>query len=76
MILSTQSGTFKEIAFEEKFRKNNLLDVYCTAVPGDRVHAYQNTTHSLGTIIFKADSVEEMIEITDNIEKYYRVVVD
>lgn len=74
MILSTKSGTFKEIAFEENFRKNNLLDVYCTAVPGDQVHAYQNTTHSLGTIIFKAESVEEMIEITDNIEKYYQVV--
>ena len=36
----------------------------------------QNTTHSLGTILFKADTVEEMIEITDNIEKYYQVIVE
>lgn len=76
MILSKKAGVFKEICFDPKFKKNNLLDVYCTAKPGDQVYAYQNTTHSLGTILFKAESIEEMIEITDNIEKYYTVVVD
>jgi hypothetical protein len=30
----------------------------------------------MGTILFKADTVEEMIEITDNIEKYYTVEVE
>ena len=76
MILSTVSGKFKGIWFEEKFEKENLLDVYCTYDIGDEVSAYQNTTHSLGTILFKANSVEEMIEITNNIEKYYKVIVD
>ena len=76
MILSKQTGVFKEIHFDEKFKKNNLLDVYCTANAGEEVFAYQNTTHSLGTILFKADTVEEMIEITDNIEKYYQVIVE
>lgn len=76
MILSTVSGKFKEIWFDENFQKNNLLDVYCTSAPGEEVRAYQNTTHSLGTILFKASSVEEMIQITENIEKYYKVIVE
>lgn len=76
MILSTVSGKFKEIWFEENFKKNNLLENYCTYKPGDEVTAYKNTTHSLGTILFKAASLEEMIEITGNIEKYYRVIVE
>ena len=75
MILSTKSGTFKGLWFAENFRKNNLMDVYCTYHEGDEVHAYQNTTHSLGTILFKADSVEQMMEITQNMENYYRVLV-
>ena len=75
MILSTVSGKFKGIEFDKEFEKNNLLDVYCTYKDGDVVTAYKNTTHSLGTIIFKADSVCEMINITNNIEKYYKVVV-
>ncbi len=75
MIYSTLSGKYNGIWFDEDFKKNNLLDVYCTYSNGDEVTAYKNTSHSLGTILFKADSIEEMKEITDNIEKYYRVVV-
>ena len=73
MILSKKSGIFKELWFDEDFKRNNLLDVYCTAKKGDAIHAYQNTTHSLGTILFRAESVERMTEITENIEKYFGV---
>lgn len=76
MILSTVSGKFKEIWFDETFKKNNLLEVHCTYMPGDQVTAYQNTTHSLGTILFKAKSWDEMIQLTAYIEKYYRVIVE
>ena len=75
MIYSTVSGKFDKLWFDEKFKKNNLLDVYCTYSVGDDVQAYQNTTHSLGTIIFKADSVEEMIELTNDMQKNYKVMV-
>lgn len=76
MIYSTISGKYKGIWFDEAFKKNNLLDVYCTYHEGDRVTAYQNTSHSLGTILFKADSVEQMIALTDNMETQYRVMVE
>ena len=75
MIYSTCSGKFKGIWFDRMFREKNLLDVYCTYSEGDEVHAYQNTSHSLGTILFRADSVEEMIALTDNMEKNYKVLV-
>lgn len=76
MILSTKSGKFKKIRFDPEFEKRNLLEVHCTAKPGDEVHAYRNTSHSLGTILFKAESVERMAEITANIENYYNVEVE
>lgn len=76
MILSTVSGKYAGLKFDEKFEKENLLDVYCTYSKGDEVTAYQNTTHSLGTIIFRASSLEEMEELTANIDKYYKVVVE
>ena len=74
MIYSTESGVYNGIWFDEKFEKENLLEVHCTYTLGDKVTAYQNTTHSLGTILFKANSVEEMKQITDNMEKYYKVI--
>ena len=75
MIYSTVSGKYDGLWFSESFKNNNLLDVYCTYSDSDQVHAYQNTSHSLGTILFKANSVEEMIELTNNMEKNYKVLV-
>ena len=61
-----QEKTFKPDSCTEMFFnheiKENLLEVHCTYQLGDQVTAYQNTTHSLGTILFKAQSKEEMIE--------------
>ena len=76
MIYSTKSGHFKELAFNEDFRRNNLLEVHCTAKPGDEIHAYQNTSHSLGTILFKARTMEEIMEITSDLSHYYEVLID
>ena len=70
MILSTRTGIFKRLVFDGDFEWNNLLDVYCTAKRGDKVTAYRNTSHSMGTILFKAESLDEMIEITGNMQRY------
>ena len=75
MLLSTESGVFDHIWFDEEFERSNLLEVHCTYHKGDKVHAYQNTTHSLGTILFRAESLEEIEYIGHNMEKYYRVIV-
>lgn len=75
MIMSHASGSFNGIWFEDSFKKNNLLEVHCTYKEGDAVRPYKNTTDSMGTILFTADSVEEMIKITSNMDNYYRVVV-
>lgn len=76
MILSSKSGKFKSLIFDKDFEKNNLLEVHCTVKEGDHINAYRNTSHSLGTIIFKAESLEKMIKITGNMEEYYHVDVE
>ena len=76
MIMSHRAGRFKGIRFEENFEKHNLLDVYCTHKPGDPVTPYRNTTDSMGTILFRADTVEEMIRITSDMDAVYQVEVE
>ena len=75
MILSKKDGIFDRIEFDEKFRNENLLECHCTCSEGEEVHKYQNTTHSLGTILFKADSLEEMKDLIENIDNCYKVVL-
>lgn len=75
MIYSTKAGKFKCIEFNPTFEKKNLLEVHCTASSGDDVHAYQNTSHSLGTILFKASSLDEMMRLTSGMQNCYQVVL-
>ena len=58
MILSKKSGCFKELWFDPSFQRENLLEEHCNCKVGDLVCAYRNTSHSLGTILFKAESLE------------------
>ena len=76
MIMSHKDGTFKEICFDNKFKENNLLNVYCTHKPGDTVTAYKNTTDSMGTILFRADSLEEIEYIANHIDDFFWVEVE
>lgn len=73
MILSKKSGRFNGIRFDPDFEKNNLLSIFCTCKRGDLVSAYKNTSHSLGTILFKAESMDEIIRLTNNISDLYTV---
>ena len=75
MILSTKSGSFDGLWFDPTFERENLLEVHCTASKGDEVHAYQNTTHSLGTILFRSKSLEEMKHLTQNMDSFFKVLV-
>ena len=76
MIMSHKAGRFKRIKFDDAFKKNNLLDVFCTAKEGDAVTPYKNTTDSMGTILFKAGSVEEMTAIVSDIDRFYTVEIE
>lgn len=75
-IMSHQSGKFIKVTYDPKFKTENLISEYCTCHPGDNVEPYKNTSNSLGEIIFKAESMEEMVEITSNIDRYYNVEVE
>ena len=75
MILSKKDGQFDRIEFDEKFKKDNLLECHCIAMAYDNVYKYQNTTHSLGTILFKANSLKEMLNLIENINNCYKVVL-
>ncbi len=75
-IVSFEDGVLKELSIEESFKEKNIIGMYYTGVPGQEVSSYLNSSHALGTILFKADSKEEVECITSDPQKYFRVVVD
>lgn len=76
MIMSKQEGRFDRIWYDPWFQANCLIAEYCTCTKGEQVHVFENTTHSLGTILFKAETLEQMKEITGDMDRYFRVMTE
>ena len=55
--------------------KDNIVEESIFIAPGDEVDVFTGSNHTLGTMIMKFGSQDEMLEKMDNMEKYLRVVV-
>ena len=75
MIMSHEPGKFKGLRFDERFERENLLEVHCSYKEGDEVRAYRNTSDMMGTIIFTADDIGEMEKLVSDIGNLYKVEV-
>lgn len=74
MIHALEDGYFKELWLSDKVKKYIIeQDVQVNA--GDKVKKFSGSHDTLGTMIIKYSSLEEMLDMVDNMEKDIRVVI-
>jgi len=74
MVHSLEDGIFKNIWYSDEIKKN-ILEESIFVKDGDTVKRFDGSNHTLGTMIMKFNSNEEMLEKMDNMEKYLKVIV-
>lgn len=75
MVHSLQNGVVKEIWYSDEI-KNNIIEENIFVKQGDKVNKFDGSNHTLGTMIMKFESQNEMLEKMDNMEKYLKVIVE
>jgi biotin carboxylase len=75
MIHSIETGIFEEIWFSERI-KTRIVTMDLWVSPGDKVEKYLGSNHTLGTMILRFESLDEMLEIVDNMEHDIRVICE
>lgn len=75
MLHALEDGTVKEIWYSEEIKKNIIQETTYTK-PGDKVHKFNGSNHTLGTMIMKFATQEEMLHKMDNMENYLKVIVE
>lgn len=76
MIHSQNQGILKEIWMDEEFRKKNLVEFSMMFSPGDEIEAFTGSNGTLGTMILKFNSQEEMIEKMEHMERWVQVIIE
>jgi len=75
MLHAIEDGIVKEIWYSDEI-KENILEENIYIKPGDKVKKFDGSNHTLGTMVMKFGSQEEMLEKMDNMENYLKVIID
>lgn len=75
MVHALQSGRFGGLWLSDRI-KERIVESDIWVRPGDLVDKYMGSNHTLGTMIIRFDSMEEMLHMVDNMEDDIRVLVE
>ncbi len=70
---SLKDGVLKFIDIDSEVQEKNIVENHILAKPGDEVHAFTGANTTLGILLMKFDSMEEMLDMMDNSEKWIKV---
>ena len=72
---SLKNGILDYIDIREDVIKNNIIENYIVKKNGDKISAFTGSNTTLGCLLMKFSSLEEMLDMMDNSEKWIKVVL-
>lgn len=75
MVHSLECGTFKELWLSERAKKY-IVEQDIQVKSGDKVNKYSGSHDTLGTMILKYPSLNEMLAMVDNMENDIRAITE
>ena len=75
LVHSLQDGTFKELWLSDRV-KAKIVEKNIYAKRGDKVKRYLGSNDTLGTLILRFDTMDEMLDMVDNMERDIRVITE
>lgn len=73
MAHSNETGLYDGIEYDKAFGEKHLVDYVTDTQLGDPIHKYRDAQDCVGELILKYDNQEEMFDIIENIDRYFRI---
>ena len=73
---SQKEGVLKEVRIPEEVRKNNIVEVWMNIRIGEHVSAFTASNQAIGILLMRFSSMQEMLTMMDNSEKWVNVIVE
>lgn len=74
MLHSQSEGELEEVWMDDAFREKNLVEYSMSYKKGDMVESFTGSNGTLGTMILKYDSMDEMLDKMDHMERWVKVI--
>ena len=73
MAHSNETGLYDGIEYQKEFGKKHIVDYVTDTRLGDMVHKYRDAQDCVGELILKYDSQEEMFDVIENMDRYFKI---
>ena len=73
MAHSKEAGLYDGIEYDKAFGEKHLVDYVTDTRLGDPIHKYRDAQDCVGELILRYDSQEEMFDIIESIDRYFRI---
>ncbi len=75
-IHSNEEGTLKKIVIDDEIAKKHIIEEHIVKNTGDRIQKYIGSSSTLGILIMRFDSMEEMLHMMDHGKEWIDVVLN
>ena len=72
---SLRDGVLERIEIDPAFAQRHIVEDHIIKKPGDAISAFTGANTTLGCLIMRFDSLEEMLHLMDHSEEWIRVVL-
>lgn len=72
---SLEDGILDKIDIRKDVLENNIVENHIIKKPGDKIEAFTGANTTLGCLLMKFDSLDEMIDMMDNSSNWIKVIL-
>lgn len=73
---SSRAGILRDIKISEDVTTNHIVESHLNYKMGDQVPAFTGASGSIGILIMKFDSMDQMLDMMDHSDRWIHVIVD
>lgn len=72
---SLENGILDRIEIAPEVEKNNIVENHILKKAGDEIHAFTGANTTLGILLMKFDSMEQMLDRMDHSDKWIKIIL-
>ncbi len=70
---SLKNGVLKQVIINPEVTKNHVVENHLIVRPGDEIHSFIGANSTLGILVMKFESLEQMLEMIDNADEWIQI---
>lgn len=73
---SIENGILNQVVIDPEVEKNHIVENHLLVKPGDEIHSFIGANSTLGILVMKFDSLNQMLEMIENADQWIKIELE